>query len=63
MTNTSPLVFPNRGAQTAVGTNPISIIAEGKDGDKFALDMATSTVAIGKVCKKPLGLLQLYSSP
>jgi LDH2 family malate/lactate/ureidoglycolate dehydrogenase len=48
MTNTSPLVFANRSAETALGTNPISVVANSKD-DGFALDMATSTVAIGKI--------------
>lgn len=49
MTNTSPLVFPTRSAQHALGTNPISIVAPAKNNDDFALDMATSAVALGKV--------------
>ena len=32
-----------------MGTNPISVAAPGKDGDSFVLDMATSSVALGKV--------------
>ena len=32
-----------------LGTNPISVAAPGPDGDSFVLDMATSTVALGKV--------------
>ena len=32
-----------------IGTNPISCAAPGIDGDAFVLDMATSTVAFGKV--------------
>ncbi|KAI6240212.1 hypothetical protein M3Y99_00478400 [Aphelenchoides fujianensis] len=48
-TNTSPCVFPNRSAEQALGSNPISCVAPALDGDNFALDMATSTVAFGKV--------------
>uniref|UniRef100_A0AC34FW10 Malate dehydrogenase n=1 Tax=Panagrolaimus sp. ES5 TaxID=591445 RepID=A0AC34FW10_9BILA len=48
-TNTSPTTFPTRSAQKALGTNPISIVAPAEGGDRFALDMATSTVAFGKV--------------
>jgi LDH2 family malate/lactate/ureidoglycolate dehydrogenase len=32
------------------GTNPIAFAAPAKNGDYFLLDMATSTVAYGKVC-------------
>ena len=49
MTNTSPLVFPTRSAKHALGTNPIAIIAPANGDDDFALDMATSAVALGKV--------------
>uniref|UniRef100_A0AC34QGA1 Malate dehydrogenase n=1 Tax=Panagrolaimus sp. JU765 TaxID=591449 RepID=A0AC34QGA1_9BILA len=48
-TNTSPCLFPTRSAQKALGTNPISFFAPINKDDKFALDMATSTVAYGKV--------------
>ncbi|KAI1728874.1 malate/L-lactate dehydrogenase domain-containing protein [Ditylenchus destructor] len=49
-TNTSPLMFPNRSAQVGLGTNPISVVAPAeRPGDSFALDMATTTVALGKV--------------
>ncbi|GMT15599.1 hypothetical protein PFISCL1PPCAC_6896, partial [Pristionchus fissidentatus] len=48
-TNTSPLMYPTRAAKPALGTNPISLAAAGKEGDAFVLDMATTTVAIGKV--------------
>ncbi|CAD5211251.1 unnamed protein product [Bursaphelenchus xylophilus] len=48
-TNTSPLVFPNRAAQHALGTNPLAVIAGGHGEDDFALDMATSAVALGKI--------------
>ena len=49
MTNTSPLVVPTRAKKCAVGTNPITLAAPGKNGDSFVLDMATSAVAVGKV--------------
>lgn len=49
MTNTSPLVFPTRAAKHALGTNPISLVAPALANDDFALDMATSAVALGKV--------------
>lgn len=49
-TNTSPWVIPTRGRQRAVGTNPISFFAGPAGGDgSFELDMATSTVPVGKV--------------
>ena len=35
--------------QKAIGTNPISFGAPAKQDDYFMLDMATSTVAYGKV--------------
>lgn len=37
--------------QQVLGTNPICMAAPGKDGDNFVLDMATSSVALGKVTK------------
>jgi len=48
-TNTSPLVVPTRSKSQSLGTNPIAFAAPAKDGDSFVLDMATSTVALGKV--------------
>jgi len=48
-TNTSPLVVPTRSKLQSLGTNPIAFAAPAKDGDSFVLDMATSTVALGKV--------------
>ena len=35
--------------RVTVGKNPLSVAAPGKDGDNFVLDMATSSVALGKV--------------
>lgn len=49
MTNSSPVTYPTRSKNMSLGTNPISLSAPGKDGDCFALDMATSSVAWGKV--------------
>mmetsp|Transcript_22797 Transcript_22797/g.53224 ORF Transcript_22797/g.53224 Transcript_22797/m.53224 type:complete len:422 (+) Transcript_22797:65-1330(+) len=48
-TNTSPFMIPTRGTQRAVGTNPICCFCPGAQGDCFQLDMATTTVPIGKV--------------
>ncbi|VDM97074.1 unnamed protein product [Thelazia callipaeda] len=47
-TNTSPIMYPTRANRPALGTNPITFAAKGTK-DSFVLDMATSTVAIGKV--------------
>ncbi|CAO4365154.1 unnamed protein product [Caenorhabditis nigoni] len=49
MTNTSPISYPTRSAVPALGTNPISLAAPGTGDDAFVLDMASTTVAIGKV--------------
>ncbi|TGZ73286.1 hypothetical protein CRM22_001608 [Opisthorchis felineus] len=49
-TNTSPLVYPTRSKQRAMGTNPLTVAApSSKAGDEFVLDMATSAVALGKI--------------
>ncbi|GAA53169.1 malate dehydrogenase [Clonorchis sinensis] len=49
-TNTSPLVYPTRSKQRAMGTNPLTLAApSSKPGDEFVLDMATSAVALGKI--------------
>nr|CAD2202260.1 unnamed protein product [Meloidogyne enterolobii] len=49
-TNTSPLMFPCRSSEIGLGTNPLSCCANSeKTGDSFLLDMATTTVALGKV--------------
>jgi len=48
-TNSSPLMFPTRSKNIALGTNPLSLAACGENGDKFVLDMASTTVALGKV--------------
>lgn len=48
MTNTSPIVVPFGAKEHALGTNPIAFTAP-TNGDPFCLDMATSTVALGKI--------------
>ncbi|XP_041472415.1 uncharacterized oxidoreductase YjmC-like isoform X2 [Lytechinus variegatus] len=48
-TNTSPLVVPTRARKAMFGTNPISCGAPAENGDSYVLDMATSTVALGKI--------------
>merc|ERR1711962_304046 len=49
-TNTSPLVAPTRAKTAALGTNPIAVSAPSSDPqDPFVLDMATCTVAVGKI--------------
>ncbi len=48
MTNTSPIVVPFGAKKHALGTNPIAFTAP-TNGDPFCLDMATSTVALGKI--------------
>lgn len=49
MTNTSPLVMSSRAKESTLGTNPIACAAPAQGNDSFVLDMATSSVAIGKV--------------
>ncbi|XP_041365965.1 uncharacterized oxidoreductase YjmC-like [Gigantopelta aegis] len=48
-TNTSPFMVPTRAKKPALGTNPITLAAPAKNGDSFVLDMATTSVALGKV--------------
>nr|CAH0101114.1 unnamed protein product [Daphnia galeata] len=48
-TSTSPLVAPSRAKKAALGTNPITLAAPALNGDQFVLDMATCTVAVGKI--------------
>jgi LDH2 family malate/lactate/ureidoglycolate dehydrogenase len=51
-TNASPLVFPTRARALGLGTNPIACVAPAaRPGDDFALDMANTTVALGKARK------------
>ncbi|GMT01242.1 hypothetical protein PENTCL1PPCAC_23416, partial [Pristionchus entomophagus] len=48
-TNTSPCVFPTRAAEKSLGSNPICMAAPAEGGDSFFLDMASTTVAYGKI--------------
>ncbi|CAJ0962752.1 unnamed protein product, partial [Mesorhabditis belari] len=48
-TNTSPCVFPTRSSEKALGSNPICFAAPAQSGDNFFLDMASTTVAFGKI--------------
>jgi LDH2 family malate/lactate/ureidoglycolate dehydrogenase len=45
-------VAPTGGAEAKLGTDPISFAAPGEEGRPFLLDMATTTVAFGKVRNK-----------
>jgi len=57
MTNASPSVRPALGARPRVGTNPIAFAAPAGEERDFVLDMATSTVASGKIgLAKRLGM-------
>ena len=49
LTNSSPLVAPTGGRERMVGTNPIAVAVPTGDGRPFVLDMATSTVPIGRL--------------
>lgn len=49
MTNASPIVVPTFGREPRLGTNPLSIAVPAGKEPPFVLDMATSTVAMGKV--------------
>lgn len=45
-------VAPTGGAEARLGTDPWSFAAPGRDGEPFLLDMATTTVAAGRVRNK-----------
>jgi len=45
-------VAPTYGAQARFGTDPIAFAAPGRPGEPFLLDMATTTVAAGKIRNK-----------
>lgn len=50
MSNSAGRVTPTFGDASLLGTNPMSVAIGGsEDGTDFVLDMATSTVAVGKV--------------
>ena len=45
-------VAPTGGAEARLGTDPMAFAAPGRDGEPFLLDMATTTVAAGKIRNK-----------
>jgi len=49
LTNSSPLVAPTGGRRPMVGTNPIAVAIATGDDQPFVLDMATSTVPVGRL--------------
>jgi LDH2 family malate/lactate/ureidoglycolate dehydrogenase len=50
MTNAGPLVVPTGGAEPMFGTNPIAFgVPLGPDEPPFVIDLATSSVAYGKI--------------
>ncbi len=48
-TNSKVVVVPTHGRNTVMGTNPISIAVPAGEERPFVLDMATSTVPVGKL--------------
>ena len=54
MTNASPLVPPWQGRETRIGTNPICVSVPAAEGRGWLLDMATTTVAAGKIFRAAL---------
>ncbi len=49
MTASSPLLVPTFGTEPRLGTNPIAFAAPAMANKPFSLDMATTTVAFGKI--------------
>jgi LDH2 family malate/lactate/ureidoglycolate dehydrogenase len=49
MTNAGPRVLPTFGREAMLGTNPLAVAAPAGCASPFVLDMATSTVAVGKL--------------
>jgi LDH2 family malate/lactate/ureidoglycolate dehydrogenase len=54
MCNASPIVPPWQGKQGRLGTNPICMCVPGGEEPAWLLDMATTTVAAGKILKASL---------
>lgn len=53
-----PAIVPTFGADPLFGTNPIAVAAPAGEGELFCFDVATSTVALGK-----LRLAELHDQP
>jgi LDH2 family malate/lactate/ureidoglycolate dehydrogenase len=49
LTNSDKLVVPTFGRESRIGTNPISVAVPADAEPPFLLDMATSTVPLGKI--------------
>ncbi len=49
MTNASPKAVPTFGRDALLGTNPIAVAAPAGNAHPFVLDMATTTVSLGKI--------------
>ena len=49
VTNADPLMVPLHGAESLFGTNPIAVAVPAAEEAPFLLDMATSTVPLGRV--------------
>ncbi|KAM3956708.1 putative oxidoreductase YjmC [Aphomia sociella] len=47
-TNSSPILVPTRSKKGTLGTNPIAMFAPATNGDYIGVDMASTTVAMGK---------------
>jgi len=50
-TNATPLVAPWQGCERRLSTNPICVAVPGGERPAWLLDMATTTVAMGKIMK------------
>jgi len=55
MCNASPIVPPWQGREGRLGTNPVCMSVPGNHGRPWLLDMATTTVAAGKIFKAFFG--------
>lgn len=59
MTNTTPLVAPANGVERMLGTNPIAVAVPANKQPPMVCDMATSTVAYGKVSSEQMRVTTL----
>src|SRR5581483_10645316 len=49
MTNAGPLMVPTKAKSRMIGTNPIAVAAPADTEQPFLCDLATTTVAMGKL--------------